>query len=196
MSTAWKIAGGTASVLLLAAGPIRALARGTEQASYTVLMTQGAFELRQYAPMVVAETVVETGDFDDASNEGFRRLAGFIFGKNRTRGNIPMTAPVTMESGPGGWVMQFVMPSEYSMETLPQPVDPRVTLRPLAGRRMAALRFSGRGSDAQMQEKEAALRQLLDRSSMRPSGRAIYARYNAPMVPPFLRRNEVLVPLM
>jgi hypothetical protein len=128
-----------------------------EEAKYTVLLKEESFELRQYEPHIVAETMVE-GDYDKAGNEGFQRLFKYISGENQKKQSIAMTAPVSQDAGPekiamtapvsqertgGQWRIAFVMPSEYTMDTLPQPVDPKVSLRQVPARRMAAITYSG-----------------------------------------------------
>ena len=128
-----------------------------EETKYEVIEREGNFELRQYSPHIVAETLVE-GDFSKAGNEAFRRLAGYINGHNRRKQTIPMTAPVSQEAdfvkipmtapvnqeGAGGkWRFTFLMPAEYSLETLPEPLDSRVELREVPERLMAGLKYSG-----------------------------------------------------
>ena len=142
------------------------VAMATEQVPYTVERTlQSGVEIRRYDSTVVAETLIEGGSYSEAGNAGFRRLASYIFGANRGDAKIAMTAPVAMapDSGQriamtapvdsardssGGWRIAFYMPAGYTLESLPQPLDPRVTLRVVPGRRVAALRFSGRGTEA------------------------------------------------
>lgn len=186
----------------------------TEEPKHRVLEKRDGFEVRLYEPMVVAETRVE-GEFGGGGNEGFRRLAGYIFGGNdggrrlpmtaavtrerragtRDGQKIAMTAPVAQEKTPEGWTVAFVMPSSYAMENLPKPDDPRVTLREVPARRVAAVMFSGTwGAD----KFDAVARELLgnlEAAGLAPAGPPVYARYNPPWTPWFLRRNEVLVPL-
>ena len=117
-------------------------AKAIEEASYRVQDKSGNLELRYYPPQLVAETYVE-GNFEAVGNEGFRRLAAYIGGKNRKKTAVAMTTPVTQESEsqeiemtapvtqqPIGnrWRITFLMPSGYSLETLPLPDDDRVTI--------------------------------------------------------------------
>ena len=184
-------------------------AMAVEEAKYEVLERDGKFELRQYAPQIVAETLVE-GDFDGVGNEGFRRLAAYIFGKNRDTPDIAMTAPVNQEPAEtkiamtapvnqeredGSWRITFVMPAEYTMETLPKPVDERVRLREVPGQRMAALKYSGTWGEDRYRDRESQLMGWVDERGLKPKGPPVFARYNAPFVPWFLRRNEVLIPV-
>jgi hypothetical protein len=180
-----------------------------EEARYTVIMKEESYELRQYEPHIVAETIVE-GDFDKAGNEGFRRLFKYISGENQKKQSIAMTTPVSQETGSekiamtapvsqeqtgGQWRIAFVMPSEYTMDTLPQPVDPKVILRQTPARRMAAITYSGSWSKARYEEHKALLEAFIQKKKLQPLGEPVLARYNSPFTLWFLRRNEVLVPV-
>jgi SOUL heme-binding protein len=161
-----------------------------------------AIEIRDYAPCLLAETVVEAGSLKEASSEGFKRLAGFIFGGNRTRESVDMTAPVQSEKmdmtapvgtvgGPGRYTISFVMPSKYTLETLPVPNDERVQIRQVSGRKVAAIVFSGFWSTANFDEHTALLRAYLGVEGIEALSEPMIARYNMPLTPWFLRRNEV-----
>lgn len=178
-----------------------------EEAKYAVLEREGDFELRQYQPHIVAETLVE-GDFQEVGNEGFRRLYDYISGKNRkqqairmtapvsqeaTLEKIPMTAPVNQEKVGGKWRITFLMPSQYTMETLPEPSDPKVKLTKVPGLLMAALSYSGTWGRVRYEEKENRLKELIRQRGLKMVGEPIFARYNPPFMPWFLRRNEVLI---
>lgn len=207
--TSWKLATLAALALTLGAHPEMAMA--TEQVPYTVERTlESGVEIRRYGDTVIAETVIEAGSYGDAGNEGFRRLAGYIFGDNRSEQKIAMTAPVAMapdqgeriamtapveteRDRSGGWRVAFYMPTEYTLETLPTPLDSRVTLRVVPGRRVAALRFSGRGTAEQFAEHNAELAQALADAGIESVGAPWTARYNAPWVLPLLRRNEAMI---
>lgn len=178
-----------------------------EEAKYKVLEREGDFELRQYDPQIVAETLVE-GDFKDVGNEGFRRLYDYISGKNRKQQTIPMTAPVSQEASSekipmtapvnqeqvgGKWRITFLMPPQYTLETLPEPLDPRVQLTKVPGLLMAALSYSGTWSRGRYEEKEKRLKELIRQKGLKIVGEPVFARYNPPFMPWFLRRNEVLI---
>jgi len=184
-------------------------AMAIEEAKYTVIKKVGAFELRQYEAKIVAETFVE-GDFSKVGSTAFRRLFGYISGNNRTEQKIAMTAPVTQEAvsqkiamtTPVGqekvgdkWRITFVMPAQYSMETLPKPLDPAVTLREEPRRLMTANRYSGTWSKSRYMKREVQLRKWVEAQGLEQIGEPIFARHNAPYVPWFLRRNEVLIPV-
>jgi len=179
----------------------------TQEAEYSVLEKQNNFELRQYEPQIVAETFVE-GDFKEVGNEGFRRLFGYISGKNIKKQSIPMTAPVSQEADyeeiamtapvnqvrvDGKWRITFLMPSGYTMDTLPEPQDTRIDLTEIPGRLMAAYRYSGTWHKTRYEEMKDQLMSLIEEQGLRPVGEPIFARYNPPFMPWFLRRNEVLV---
>lgn len=182
-------------------------AMATEEAEYTVVEKEGDFELRQYEPFIVAETIVE-GDFSDVGNVGFRRLYEYISGNNQKKESISMTAPVTQEARSDKismtapvtqekvgrkWRITFMMPSQYTMETLPEPLDPNVKLQKESERMVAALRYSGTWSQRRYKEKEARLFEWIQKRGFKAMGEPIFARYNSPFMPWFLRRNEVLI---
>jgi hypothetical protein len=187
-------------------------AHAAEEPPHTVTFSAGSIEIREYQPMILAEVEV-SGDMAAAGNRGFRPLAGFIFGDNQKPGEassadiamtapviqsrsekIAMTSPVTQERSDGEtWRVAFVMPPEWSMETLPQPNDARIELRQLPARRMAAIRFSGGPSEKRFQKKAKELSDFLSQEGYEIIGEPIYARYNPPWIPTFLRRNEVMI---
>lgn len=184
-------------------------AMAIERAQYTVVEKEGNFELRQYEPNLVAETIVE-GDFDEVGNEGFRRLFDYISGNNRKQQSISMTAPVSQKAesekismtAPVNQVrvgekyrITFLMPANYTMETLPEPLDNRVRLKEVPSQLIAAFRYSGTWSEGRYEEKRVRLQALMRQKGLEPAGEPIFARYNPPFMPWFLRRNEVLIPV-
>ena len=180
----------------------------TEEPEYTVIQKTDTYEVRQYRPYLVAETLVEA-DIDDAGNEAFRILAGYIFGKNKSKTKmemtapviteesekIEMTAPVTSSGGEGRYLYQFVMPARYTLETLPEPEDDRVILREVPGRVLAVRTFSGFWSEDRFAKEEARLRDDLSRDDLTVLGEASLSRYNSPFTLWFLRRNEIWFPV-
>ena len=183
----------------------------TEEPSYTVIEQSGDFELRAYSPMIVAETLV-SGSVGDASSAGFRLIADYIFGNNTSRegGNekismtapvtmepesekISMTAPVSMEQTGDQWRVHFVMPSQYTLDTLPKPNNPAVRLREVPASNYAVIRFSGLVGEKKRAAKTAELMTWLASKGITPTGQPELARYNPPWTLPFLRRNEVMV---
>jgi hypothetical protein len=184
-------------------------AMALEKPIYRVMEQEGNFELRRYEPYLVAETIVE-GDFDTVGNEGFRRLFDYISGKNRKQQSITMTAPVSQKTesekismtAPVNQVrvgekyqITFVMPAKYTLETLPEPLDTRVKLKAVPGQLIAALRYSGTWSKERYEEKRIRLQVQMKQKNLEPAGEPIFARYNPPFMPWFLRRNEVLIPV-
>ncbi|MFK8010571.1 MAG: heme-binding protein, partial [Marinicellaceae bacterium] len=189
----------------------------TEEPNYTLIKKSENFELRNYEPKIIAEVVIN-GSIKQASNRGFRLIADFIFGNNTSvDGNsskISMTAPVTMENKSKSekidmtapvtmekkqnesmdqWLMHFVMPSKYSMETLPKPNNPQVKVREIPQTNYAVIRFSGFTSENKIKEKTNLLLNWMKELELEPTGQPEIARYNSPMMPSFFRRNEVMI---
>lgn len=176
--------------------------------SFTTSLRDGDFEVRRYGPRVVAETRV-SGDWTTAGNEGFRRLFGYISGKNHGRSEIAMTAPVGQRrtdeesqkiamTAPVGqrregdeWIVSFVMPEGAKLESLPRPDDGRITLREVAPAEVVVVRFSGRWTTANIQEQTAAARGWAASRNIQIADTPEVARYDPPFRPWFLRRNEV-----
>lgn len=180
-----------------------------EKPKYTILEKDKNFELRQYEPYIVAETFIE-GDFKDIGNEGFRRLGGYIFGKNRQKQKISMTAPVSQEARSekikmtapvsqeaveGQWRVTFMMPSKYTLETLPEPLDSRVSLKEEPGRLMAVWKYSGSWSRKNYEKHRSRLYAALEERELVPISEPTWARYDPPFKPWFMRTNEVLIPV-
>lgn len=181
-----------------------------EEPAYQVVVAEGAFELRDYPALVAAEVTVG-GTRDQASSAGFRLLAGYIFGGNTRRQNIAMTAPVVQAPtageaiamtapvsrtvAPGGWSVRFVMPSTYSLASLPVPNNARVRLTKLPPSRLAVVRFSGMAHEVDVERKTAELDAFIAAHHLVADGPAALARYNPPWTPWFMRRNEVMKPV-
>lgn len=191
------------SALLLAIAPLTAMA--IEEPDYQVVQQLKGIELRDYAPYVVAQ-VLMTGSAENAGNAAFPILAGYIFGQNKgerrfdmtapvTQAAAPvkleMTAPVTQAAAPGGYVVQFVLPKGVTLASAPEPLDPRVQLREEPARRVAVIRYSGLWTQANYDEHLALLQSALRDAGLRWSGEPVLSRYNPPIMPWFLRRNEI-----
>ena len=181
----------------------------TEEAPYTVIKTDDIFELREYAPQVLAEIIVE-GDLESAGNKGFKPLFRYISGDNKSRGKIAMTAPVSQEptgekismtapvsqqSVQGKWAVSFMMPASYTMETLPTPDDPNIKLRQVPVRRVAAVRYSGFWSEEKYLLHKEKLEKWIKDNRFTVTGDPVWARYNPPFTLWFMRRNEILIPV-
>ena len=198
-------------------------AMATEEPKFEVLSKDSAIELRRYAPFIVAETWVD-GDMSEASNKGFRAIAGYIFGDNKAAGNtepakiamtapvtlepaapsqkIAMTAPVTIEAQAGEtltmegakrWRVHFVMPSQYTLATLPKPNNTAVTLREVPAKTWAVLNFSGFNTEARVQQHTDELLAWVASKKMTRIGSPQLARYDPPWTLPMFRRNEIMV---
>ena len=184
------------------------IAMATEEPSYRVITQSEPFEIRQYSPLIVAQVEVP-GDLSEASSAGFRLIANYIFGNNiavRDGGlnlaepvpeKIAMTIPVIAE-GKGDkktWLIQFVMPKQYTMDTLPKPNNPQVKLLPVGSQKLAVIRFTGLVTDDKVQEKTAELLTWIKSRNELPLGNPRLARYNPPWSIPWMRRNEILIPI-
>lgn len=186
--------------------------KATERPRFRVLSDKKGVELRQYESRLMATTLLQ-GGFTEAVDTGFHRLAGFIFGGNRPRKaaslltptsekhesaplegeRIEMTAPVGLQRQGSEWRMSFVMPEGYTLDSLPEPLDGRVRVEVMAGRRIAARRFSGKATEAVMRAEQTRLLEDLKKQGLRAVGEPVLAQYNSPFLPSFLRRNEILI---
>jgi hypothetical protein len=211
---------GIAGVTLLAAALWGPIVSNVEQPKYQVVESSNNIEIRDYAPMIVAE-VDMPGERRDAIKKGFRIIANYIFGNNTTAQKLPMTAPVTQqdsekiaitapvtqqgsqkiamtapvtqEGGGDTWRVRFIMPSKYTMETLPKPNNPAIELKEIPGKRFAVIRFSGTAGEESLKRYNKELDDFLSAKRLTPLSPRTYAFYNPPWTLPFLRRNEVLV---
>jgi len=195
-----------AGVLILGAALAGSIMSDVEQAKYEVAEKQDNIEIRDYAPMIIAEVEV-AGERKEAISKGFRLIADFIFGNNapaqkvamtapvlqQPSEKIAMTAPVTQQGASNSWKVRFVMPANYTMATLPKPNNSSVKLHKLASKRFAAIRFSGRASDDCLQEQTEKLNNFITAQKLTAKSAPTYAFFNPPWTLPFLRRNEVMV---
>jgi len=184
------------SGVLMAATQASAIEKPKHEVVQSLMFEGQSIEIRDYAPYLVAETVVESPSLGEASNEGFRRLAKYIFGGNRSRESMDMTAPVGTIGEAGKYTISFVMPSKYTLETLPVPNDDRITLRAVPSKRVAALVFSGFWSDSNFSRRIQALRAYLAAHQLPEQSLPMIARYNMPLTPWFLRTNEILIDIL
>ena len=183
-------------------------AMATEEPSYRVTQQAEPFEIREYAPLIVAQVEVP-GDLSEASSAGFRLIANYIFGNNiavRDGGlnmaepvpeKIAMTIPVIAEDrgDKKTWLIQFVMPKQYTLDTLPKPNNPQVKLLAMGSQKIAVIRFTGFVSDDKVQEKTTELMTWIKSRNELPLGNPRLARYNPPWSIPWMRRNEILIPI-
>ncbi len=186
-----------------------------EEPAYEVLETEPEYEVRRYAPIVVAELKLD-GTFEDVGNDAFRSLAAFINGANEGSAKIDMTAPVTQQRGEepgekismtapvtqeatsdGKYAIRFVMPSSYTIDSVPRPSDERIRIREEPGRVVAVHRYSGTWSERRYRDRLEKLRAALERDglTLAPGAEPVWARFNSPFALWFLRRNEIWLPL-
>jgi hypothetical protein len=194
MKTILFVVGGLAVLGVAAIAVFVFVVQNVEQPPSRTLVQDGPFELRDYPSLVVAEAAPE-GDRRQALSAGFGSLAGYIFAKDREGERIAMTAPVTQSRAGDDWAVRFFMPAGYGLDRLPAPAGPDVRLRETPARRMAVVRFSGRAGDTQLAERESELRGWMAARGLAPAAEAVYAYYNDPLTPGFLRRNEVMIPV-
>ena len=187
----------------LLAGPVMS---NVEKPDYKVIQTERNIEIRQYEPMIIAEVEVD-GKREDAIREGFRLIADYIFGNNTVQRDIAMTAPVQQQesqkiamtapvqqqSTGRSWQISFVMPSKYSMETLPEPKNDRVRLKEIMTKKFVVVKFSGTNSNENVTEHENQLMNYIESNQIKIIDSPKYAFYNAPWTLPFMRRNEVMI---
>ena len=179
-----------------------------EEPKYSVLKEYENFEIRNYVSYLVAEVDIE-GSYNKTGNEAFRILAGYIFGDNQSSTKMNMTAPVESEAiqpsermnmtapvfsnkNVNGYTYRFVMESKYTQETLPVPNNSKIRITEIKDRVMAVISFSGRWSQKNFEKHEQILVNDLKNEGIGVASEAIYARYNAPFTPWFLRRNEIM----
>ncbi len=201
--TAWLV------LLSLVVFALPMTSHATEEPDYKIVQKLDNIEIREYAAYAVAETVVP-GPAAEAGNVAFPILAGYIFGKNKGDRKFAMTAPVTQAPEPvklemtapvtqaavsGGFRVQFVLPKGVTAASAPEPLDARVSLRDVAPRRVAVIRYSGFWSEDNYSEHLAMLEAALRAANLAWVGEAVYSRYNAPITPWFMRRNEIWLQL-
>ncbi len=184
-------------------------AMATEEVLYKVLKASGAFEIRSYAPSILAETIVD-GDLEGAGSKAFSILFRYISGANRSISKLAITTPVTQEAdgekiamtapvvqqrAQERWAVSFTMPATYTLKSLPTPDNPKIILRQVPSRRMAAVRYSGLWSEKNYLQYKLELESWIRTMGLTITGDPVWARYNPPFTPWFMRRNEILIPV-
>jgi len=167
---------------------------GVEEAKYTVILKANNIEVRQYDAFIVAETPVESS-LTDAGNIGFRRLFKYISGTNKKKQKIAMTSPVLQAEEDNSYAVSFLLPASYSMESAPLPTAENVKLRTVPSQRIAAIQYSGRWTENGYLAHKNLLEAWMKEQKLTPNGPAIWARYDPPFTPFWMRRNEVLIPV-
>lgn len=192
-------------VLLAMSGTIMSQ---VNEPKFKVIESHGNIEIREYEPLLVAKVRVE-GARKEAISKGFRILADYIFGNNDPNQKISMTAPVMQQPGEkiamtapviqqatdhsGHWKVSFVMPTEYTLETLPPPNNSQVKVLSIPAKRYAVIRFSGLAGEENLQKHLEELVKYAREIKLQTEGEPIFAFYNPPWTLPFLRRNEIMI---
>lgn len=184
--------------------------RNSEEASYTLLYEENNFQIRLYDQSLVAQTQT-TGGYKESGNEAFRHLAGYIFGRNQTQKNlemetpvleksqyekIAMTVPVYQQEDSNHWTMTFVLPSKYTLETIPKPLDENIEIKMLPARKVATIRYTGRINLKKIEDNTVKLQSWLELKDYTPNSKAYSAAYDPPWTIPFLRRNEIHIEIL
>jgi hypothetical protein len=192
-------------ITLLLSGNIMAV----EEAKYKVIREEDGFELREYESHILAKTTIDA-DFEDAGSEAFGRLFKYISGNNKQQEKVAMTSPVGQEPSSqtiemtspvgqqnqdGKWVVSFMMPASFTLETTPEPKDTSVSIQKVPARVIAAVHYSGFWSEKSYRRNLVKLQDWITNNRLTTLGEPIWARYNSPFTPWFLRRNEILVPV-
>jgi hypothetical protein len=164
----------------------------TEEQKYSLIRKYNDFEIRFYPSAIVATVYSNANTYKELSGQGFRQLAGYIFGGNETKKSISMTAPVSMDINDSMSSMSFVMPAEYNINELPKPDNSKVNLSQTTEEYVAAIEFGGYASDKEMNEYTAKLKSLLKENKISHSGNFRFLGYNAPYEV-VNRRNEIIV---
>jgi SOUL heme-binding protein len=204
----WLLIGIPVAFALWLAGSYATVA-GIEEAKYSVIAQKTGYEIRRYEPALIAQTAMPTMSRED-TGQAFRAIAGYIFGGNERQDKIAMTSPVIMDAKSekiamtapvvmgrdlgGAGMMAFVLPAKYkTLEDLPKPKDPRVTLRLLDGRTVAALRFSWYATQSRVTEKSAELKTVIARDGLKALSEPYLASYDPPFSIPMLKRHDILI---
>jgi hypothetical protein len=178
----------------------------TESPKYVVISKEDRVEIREYAGYIQAEVIVQGTNYKNAIETGFDILAGYIFGNNISQQKVEMTSPVTvnqsekiamttpvMVKGGSDFTVAFVMPSAYTLETLPEPRNGRIRFVSVPTHRMASIRFSGFFNQGNIENNKKRLREWMVENDLEGEGDFIIAGYNPPWIPGFLARNEVMI---
>ncbi len=167
-----------------------------EEPDYTIIKTDGAIEFRQYKNFLTASIETE-GERKEAISKGFRILFKYISGENKNKKNISMTIPVMQKSSGGNkWNISFVVPKKFELKDVPQPDNRNIQIKNNSDLKVIAITFSGLFSDGNIQENETKLRNYIKEKGIKIEEPVIYAGYNAPWTPWFLKRNEVMFKLV
>jgi len=191
---------------IIAAGPISS---NVEQTKYQIIESYGNIEIREYTPQIVAEALI-SGNRKDALKQGFRTIADYIFGNNQSANKIAMTEPVTQQTSTriamtapvtqkiegNKWLIRFIMPAEYNLESLPKPNNKDVIIKQIKSKKFATIRFSGISSDSNLAKNTEKLQNFTRKNQIQTISEPTYSFFNPPWTLPFLRRNEVMIEII
>ena len=168
-----------------------------EEPKYHVVTLNNNIEFRCYNSLTIAEVII-SGDRKSVINKGFRILADYIFGNNKSNTKIAMTAPVMQFHTStiikdNAWAIAFVMPNEYQYKNLPAPYNQEIKFKKIRAKKFLAIKFSGNATDGSIKNNEDKLFSYLGKNNFIVIFPAIYAFYNPPWTLPFLKRNEVII---
>jgi len=185
--------------------------KNIETPKYELVTKAKGYEVRRYAPHIIAEVQV-SGAYGESLNRGFRKVADYIFGNNSAKDSISMTAPVLHEKGAasekismtapvlhekdeakGQYKLAFVMPSKYTLETLPKPNNSEINLIQVPEKKYAVRSYGGYATEGKLGRETKKLMEALKRDGLSATGTPISAQFNPPWTPPFMRHNEVMV---
>jgi hypothetical protein len=182
-----------------------------EKPVYAIIKKDGNIELREYVGYICASVIVTGSSYNNSGNNAFSVLADFIFGNNRNRTQIEMTSPVITQqsstsekirmtapvisslTGIDTYEVSFIMPSKYTMKTIPEPMNAEITLHEVPKHKSAVILFSGYSSQETIQTKTEILEKWMREHKLSKKGSPLIARYDPPWKPGFIRRNEVMI---
>ena len=179
--------------------------RNSEEAKYSVLYDENNIQIRQYQELLIAKTQTN-GNYNESSSSAFKLLAGYIFGENQSQEKIEMTTPVLQkkqnekiamtvpvyqQENSTAWTMTFVLPSKYTIDTIPMPLNKNIEIKLLPAKKVATIKYSGFISSDKIKTKSIELQTWLDKNGYESISEPVSAGYDPPWTIPFLRRNEI-----
>lgn len=168
---------------------ILSLSATTEAPAYERIESEGEIEVRRYPVLQIASTQSPSSD----ANGSFMKLFRYIDGGNASGQKIEMTSPVLVTKSETESTMRFILPTELKTTGAPAPKSAEVKIEELDSLHVLAMRFPGRTSEAREKKAETRLRQWATEKGREVEGEAIFAFYDPPWTPSFMRRNEVML---
>ena len=170
-----------------------------EEPSYSIVKSNENYEIRKYKDRLAVEVEFKSED------SGFQYLFNYISGENTTSEKVSMTvpvtqstkinmnSPVTQSNKDGKMLMQFFLPSKFTIDTAPTPTNKRVKLVIIEGGYYAIKRYSGRTSDTNYKKHLEKLKENLTSDNIETLDDGIKAIFDGPFTLPIMRRNEVMM---